>query len=86
MTHFRLFTNMMLAVAALFATTTISAQQPLFDELTDAYFTAFDQNEAADYLHAYGAMLSVSRSAQRNVKSADDEDFQEYTEPTTIEE
>ena len=63
MTHFRLFTNMMLAGAALFATTTISAQQPLFDELTDAYFTAFDQNEAADYLQAYGAMLSVSRQA-----------------------
>jgi len=33
-----------------------------------------------------GAMLSVSRSAQRNVKPADDEDFQEYTDPTTIEE
>lgn len=40
-----------------------NAQQPLFDDLTDAYFAAFDLNEAADYLHAHGAMLNVSRRA-----------------------
>lgn len=63
MKHILSLRNLVLTGAAMLATTHLDAQQPLFDDLTDAYFAAFDLNEAQDYLHAYGAMLSVSRQA-----------------------
>ena len=63
MKHILSLRNLVLTGAAMLATTHLGAQQTLFDDLTDAYFAAFDLNEAQDYLHAYGAMLSVSRQA-----------------------
>ncbi len=85
MTQIRFIRNIMLAGAALLLPATASAQQPLFDDLTDAYFSAFDLNEAADYLHAHGAMLNVSRRADsllqargKNVTDISDGEFRGF--------
>lgn len=46
------------------------AQQNLFDELAEPYFTAFDLNEQQQYLEAHSAMYAVSRQADSILSAA----------------